>query len=66
MKLGTQHNYNFSQGLGSRRRHDLGSDSDDYCHTQKTSVVRHANNYDNMSMHYGKRFATHMLHDFVA
>jgi len=63
---GTQQSYNSSQGLGSGRRHDLGSDSDDYCHIHDTSAVRGASTYDNMSIQNGKRFATHMLHDFVA
>lgn len=63
---GTQQSYNSTQGLGSGRRHDLASDTDDYCHIHDASAVRGASNYDNMSMQNGKRFATHMLHDFVA
>eukprot|EP01018_Ginkgo_biloba_P012684 Gb_36166 [translate_table: standard] len=63
---GTQQSYISSQSLGSGRRHDLGSDTDDYCNMNETSAVHPANAYENINMQNRKRFATQLLHDFVA
>eukprot|EP01018_Ginkgo_biloba_P032676 Gb_01695 [translate_table: standard] len=59
---GTQQSCISSQG----RKHDLSSAADGYCNINETAAVHAANACESNGIQNRKRFATHLVHDFVA